>query len=102
MSNPTIQEVDDGVIFVTKIVPGSSRTAVSGWLDGILKIKVAAPRERQKANQCLLEFLAKQLGVKKSAINIISGKNNPVKHVHVLGISVDMLLRKLNLNKPRS
>lgn len=102
MTNPTIQEVDDGVIFVTKIVPGSSRTAVSGWLHGILKIKVAAPREKQKANQCLIEFLAKNLGVKKNAIDISRGKNSPVKHVHVLGISTDMLLRKLNLNKPRS
>jgi uncharacterized protein (TIGR00251 family) len=102
MTNSTIQEVDDGVIFVTKIVPGSSKTAVSGWLEGMLKIKVAAHPQKQKANQCLIEFLAKKLSVKKNAVDIRRGRNNPIKHVHVSGISADVLLEKLNLTKPRS
>ena len=55
--------------------------------------------ERGKANQCLLKFLAKQLGVKKNAVSIISGKTSPVKHVQVSGISTDTLLNKLGLNK---
>jgi uncharacterized protein (TIGR00251 family) len=99
MADLTIENIEGGVVFLTKIVPGSSRTYVCGLLDGMLKIKISAPPEKGKANQRLLEFLAKQLGVKKSAISIISGQTNPIKQVQVLGVSVDNLIEKLNLNK---
>lgn len=99
MSELAIQEANEGVIFMAKIVPGSSRTAISGLLDRMLKIKVAAPAEKGKANRCLREFLAKQLGVRENAVTIVSGKNSPVKHIHVLGISAGTLSRRLNLDK---
>jgi uncharacterized protein (TIGR00251 family) len=98
MANLTIQETDDGVVFAARIVPGSSRTAVCGLFDGMLKIKVSAPPEKGKANRCLVEFLAKQLGVKKNAIHLVSGQTNRVKRLQVSGISSAMLLKKLNLN----
>ncbi|MHC4595091.1 MAG: DUF167 domain-containing protein [Planctomycetota bacterium] len=100
MSNLTVQEADESVVFVVKVVPGSSGTTrICGLLDGTLKVKVSAAPEKGKANQCLLKFLAKQLGVKKNAVSIISGKNSPVKRVQASSISVDTLLDKLNLNK---
>lgn len=99
MADLTIENIEGGVVFLTKIVPGSSRTRVCGLLDGMLKIKISAQPERGKANRCLLEFLAEQLGVKKSAISIISGQTNPIKQVQALGISADALIEKLNLNK---
>ena len=95
MASLTIQEVDGGVVFAAKIVPGSSKTAISGVLDGMVKIRISAAPEKGKANQCLVNFLAKQLGVKKKAISIISGQTNPVKHMQVLGISAEMLLKGL-------
>ena len=99
MNNLKIQEVNDGVVFAAKITPGSNRTAVAGLFDEMLKIKVSAIPQKGKANKCLLEFLAKQLGVKKKAVSIISGQTNPIKHIQVLGISAETLLKKLNLNK---
>ena len=90
-----IREIDGGVVFFAKIVPGSSKTAVCGLFDRMVKIKVSAAPEKGKANQCLVEFLAKQLDVKKNAVNIISGQTNPVKQVQVLGISAETLLKRL-------
>lgn len=99
MANLTVQQVDEGTVFVAKIVPGASGpTRICGLLDGMLKIKVSAPPKKQKANQCLLKFLAEELGVKKNAVRIIRGQTSPVKRVQVSGISADMLLKKLNLN----
>ena len=93
-----VQENDQGVVFTAKIVPGSSGpTRISGLLDGMLKVKVSAPPEKGKANQCLLKFLAKELGVKKKDVSILSGKTNPVKQIRILGISGQTLLKKLNL-----
>ena len=91
-----IQELDDGAVFTAKIVPGSSgQTRICGLLGGMLKVKVSAPPEKGKANQCLLKFLARKLGVKNSAVSIISGTASPVKRVQVLGISTEALLKKL-------
>jgi hypothetical protein len=99
MSNFTVKEIDNGVVFAVKVVPGSSRTAVCGLLEEMVKIKVSAAPEKGKANKCLIDFLAKQLSVKKNAVKIVSGKNSPVKSVQVSGISVEQLSDKLNLNK---
>jgi uncharacterized protein (TIGR00251 family) len=99
MSALAIQKVDDGVVLTVKIVPGgSSPTRIYGLLGEMLKIKVASPPEKGKANLCLIDFLAKQLGVKKNAVSIISGKTNPIKSVQILGMSPETLLRKLNLS----
>jgi len=99
MANPAIREVDGGVVFSVKIVPGSSKTSVCGLLDGMVKIKISAPPEKGKANQSLIEFLAKKLGVKRKDVHIISGQTNPVKSMEISGISAEMLTTRLGLDK---
>ena len=86
-------------MFTAKVVPGSSRTAVAGVLGDMVKVRVAAAPEKGKANQCLVAFLAKQLGVKKGAVEIVSGQTQPIKLVRVTGISAAELLEKLGLNE---
>ena len=87
-----VEQLDDGVVFMVKVVPGSSKTACGEALDGMLKIKVAAAAEKGKANLCLIDFLAKLTGAKKNAISIVSGKSNPVKRIQIDGVSMDKLL----------
>ncbi|MEN6576518.1 MAG: DUF167 domain-containing protein [Phycisphaerales bacterium] len=99
MSALLIQEDAGGVVFTVKVVPGSSRTMVSGVLDSMVKIKVAAPPEKGKANECLIAFLAKQLGVRKNAIDILAGQTNPVKQVCVAGLSAATLRERLGLKQ---
>lgn len=97
MTKPTIHEDAGGVVFTAKIVPGSSRTTVAGVLDDMVKIRVAAPPEKGKANQCLVAYLAGALGVKKNQVDILAGQTHPVKQVRVTGISATTLLEKLGL-----
>ena len=85
-------------MFGAKVVPGSSKTAISGVLNGMLKVKVSAPPEKGKANQALIEFLVKNLGVPKKAVAIVSGQSSPIKQVEVLGIAEDVLRSKLDFN----
>lgn len=100
MASLTVQQCNEGVVFVAKVVPGSSGpTRICGLLDGMLKVKVSAAPERGKANECLLKFLAGLLGVKKNALGIVSGQTHPVKRVQVSGMSAEMLLKKLNLTE---
>ena len=99
MTKPTIQESSGGVIFTAKVVPGSSRTIVAGVLEDMVKVRVAAAPEKGKANQCLVTFLANQLGVRKGDVEIVAGQTRPVKQVWVAGISAAELLEKLGLNE---
>jgi len=93
VKNVNVEQLDEGVGFLVKVVPGSSRTACCETLDGMLKIKVAAVAEKGKANQCLIDFLAKKTGVKKRAVSVVSGKSNPVKRIQISGIGVEEFLK---------
>jgi uncharacterized protein (TIGR00251 family) len=100
MSKPAIQASADGVTFSAKVVPGSRRTTVAGVLEDMVKIRVAAAPEKGKANQCLVAFLARQLRVKKNAVEIVAGHGSPIKQVRVAGISAAQLLDRLGLGGP--
>jgi hypothetical protein len=96
MEQLKIQQSANAVIFSVKVVPRSSKTAVTGILGGMLKIKLAAAPEKGKANESLVEFLADTLGVKKNAVTITSGHTSPVKTIQITGTSTESVLDKLN------
>jgi uncharacterized protein (TIGR00251 family) len=67
-----------------KVNPKSSRNQVLGKMeDGTLRIKVAAPPEKGKANAELCRFLAEQLGVPKGNVSVESGHTSHLKRVSV-------------------
>ena len=94
MCDLDIKQTETGIVFKVKIVPGSSKTAIAGHLDRMLKIKIAAPPEKGKANNCLIDFLASRLNVKKNAVTIISGHTNPIKQIRISGVSVENVSTK--------
>ena len=49
----------------------------------MLKVKVAAPAEKGKANEALVKFLAERLGLKAKDISVVSGQTNPVKRIEI-------------------
>ncbi|MBN1126965.1 MAG: YggU family protein [Sedimentisphaerales bacterium] len=87
MECASAQPSGDTFLLNVKVVPGSSKTAIVGFLNGMLKIKVATPPEKGKANQTLIAFLSKQLGIRKKDITIISGQTSPVKQLAIRGRS---------------
>ena len=56
-----------------KVVPGSSRDQIAGWLGDALKIKVTAPPERGKANEAVIAIVAERLGLPASDLEIVAG-----------------------------
>ena len=67
-----------------KVSAGASKTeCIEKMSDGTLKMRVAAVREDGKANKELLRYLAKEFGVKKSQVVIISGEMNERKVVGI-------------------
>jgi uncharacterized protein (TIGR00251 family) len=78
----------NSILLPVKIVPGASRTRYLGEWEGRARISVAAPPERGKANKAVTEFLAKQLGLKRAAVTIVSGHGSPTKMIRIEGTTV--------------
>lgn len=83
-----------GYLLRLTVVPGASRTEVVGLQGDRLKVRVAAPPEKGAANQELLAFLARRLGVPKKSLRLL-GARSRAKVVEVLDLSPD-LDRRLN------
>lgn len=65
-----------------KVIPRSPKTEIVGTMsDGTLKIRIAAPPEKGKANDELVRFLAGHYKVKK--VEIISGHTASLKTVRL-------------------
>lgn len=74
----------EGVVLLpVRVQPGAARTALRGELDGRLRVAVAAPPEKGKANKALLRALARWLGVSRSAVEVRSGHTHRNKVVAV-------------------
>ena len=86
----------NGVILRLHIQPGAKKTEVAGEHGEALKIRLSAPPIDGKANACLIEFLAKQLGVAKSAVELLSGDTSRAKRVRVDGVTIDAVTAKLS------
>jgi len=69
-----VRAVEGGCELDLRIIPGASRDAVVGELDGALKLRISAPPVEGAANDRLVRFLAKQvLGVPRSAVTVRRG-----------------------------
>ncbi|WP_436698440.1 DUF167 domain-containing protein [Nocardioides sp. BYT-33-1] len=70
-----------------RVQPGASRTGVAGptGVDGAeLKVRLASPPVDGRANDELVRWLAKQLGVPRSAVVLVRGQASRSKVVRVV------------------
>ncbi len=87
-----LHQMPDGVRLTVKVVAGASRDRIVGELGGALKVTLAAPAERGRANKALLGLLAEALQVRPSQIRVESGASSPRKVVHIDGATVQQVL----------
>jgi len=69
-----------------KVVPGSSRDKIVGWLGDALKIKVTAPPEKGRANKAVVDLLSLKLGISTDDIEVVSGHSSPSKVIAITGM----------------
>lgn len=79
------------------VVPNASRSEIVGWHGDALKIRIAAPPVDGKANKELVRYLAKQLDLSSSEIELVSGHMNRKKCLR-LPLSNDELFLRLKLS----
>lgn len=77
----------DGIVLTLHIQPGAKKTEVAGRHGDALKIRLAAPPVDGKANEALIAFLAKALGVPKANVELVAGQTSRAKRLRVAGVA---------------
>lgn len=90
-----LSEKDQDIVLRLHAQPGAKRTSVVGLYGDKLKIAVATPPVDGKANQAIIAFLAKTLGISKSKLTLISGETSREKRIRIQGITANECVTKL-------
>jgi uncharacterized protein (TIGR00251 family) len=85
-----------GVVIQVKARPSARRNAFAGLHDGALRIDVTAAPEKGKANDAIIALLAKNFGVAKSSIDLISSPANPQKKFLLAGLDLAAAEKRLS------
>ena len=76
-------------LFAVKVRPSAKKTQLKEVLsDGTYKIDSAAPAKDGKANAELVRFLAEELGLPKTNVQIVTGKTSKRKEVKITPKSI--------------
>jgi hypothetical protein len=78
-----------------KVKPGAVRDEVVGLAGDVLRVRVAAPPVKGRANAALVALLARTLGVDRGSIAILRGATGRTKVVAVQGLGLEEALRSL-------
>jgi len=79
-----------------KVVPGSTREGVAGWLGDALKVRVRAPAEAGRANAAVVRVVAEALGLPADAVRIASGTSSPRKTLEIDDLDLETLRARVD------
>ena len=89
---------DGAILLPVKVVPGARRTQCVGVLGDRLKIAVLSPPERGKANAELVEFVAKEIGVRRGDVTVHRGHASPRKTLRIENSTIEQVRRALKIS----
>ena len=84
-----MREHPDGCSLAVRVQPGARKTAITGvYGEGVrphLSIAIQAPPVEGRANEVLVAYLSKLLGVPRSRISIVHGEHDRFKLLVING-----------------
>jgi uncharacterized protein (TIGR00251 family) len=78
-----------------KVQPNAKRNEVVRFQNEVLHIKIAAPPVKGRANNELIGFLIKQLGISKNSITLEKGHTSRNKVISVTGLDRNEVIKRL-------
>jgi len=70
-----------------RVTPRASTNAATGYVDGLLTIRLTAPPVEGAANEACCAFVAGLLGVGKSQVSVSGGAHNRNKVLAIRGLT---------------
>ena len=97
-----LREAEGGITLRVRVQPRASRDALGGEREGALVVRLTAPPVDGAANEGLVRFLGKVLGVAPSALRVVTGATARRKVVAVRGLDAATVRARLVLASPRA
>lgn len=69
-----------------RVTPGARESAITGWQDATLRMKVREKAEKGRANDAVARLLAKALGVPPSSVTLKRGAASREKQFEIDGL----------------
>jgi uncharacterized protein (TIGR00251 family) len=93
-----VNQKGDSTVLSCRVQPNSSKEGIGEIKNDALVIRLNAPAVEGKANDALIKFLSKRLGIAKSRISIIQGERNRNKLVSVQRVSPEEIAEDFGIN----
>jgi uncharacterized protein (TIGR00251 family) len=82
-SLPCLSVHGDRALLQLNVIPNARRTEIDGLHDGALRLRLAAPPIDGRANEALVAWLARSLGVRKRDVEVLRGEASRRKQVAI-------------------
>lgn len=92
-AHPELSEGREGTLLAVHVQPGAGRTEVVGRHGDALKIRVAAPPNGNRANDAVVELVAKEFALGKDAVSVTSGASSRQKRLRLGGLDLKAAAR---------
>jgi uncharacterized protein len=86
---------DGALLLKVAARPGASRSELTGLAGDAVRVALAAPPEKGKANRELVRVLAKALGVRRPQVTLVTGATSRDKTMRVEGLDEGDLRARL-------
>jgi len=96
VGNSMVTGTDAGTYLVVYVQPGAKRSGVIGEHDGALKLRVASPPEKGKANEAVIETIAEYLGVRPRDIELVAGMTSRRKTLLIQPLTADQVMDRIS------
>ncbi len=85
----------EGTILPLRAHAGARRSEIHRTQDGQFKVSVTQAPEKGKANKAIVALLSRELSLKKSQFQLLTGETSPQKRFLVRGVGHDELAARL-------
>jgi uncharacterized protein len=93
---PAATAAKQGVLLRVSVQPRADRPGIQGLRHGDLRVRLASPPEKGRANQELIAHLSAFFHVRKSDIHIVSGAASRKKKALLTGIALADVQQRLD------
>ncbi len=78
-----------------RVQPRAPRDEIVGWQANTLRLRVSAPPLEGRANDAVVQLIARGAGVARGAVSVVAGARGRDKLVRVEGVTPDALRARL-------
>jgi uncharacterized protein YggU (UPF0235/DUF167 family) len=91
-----LEKHPEGVVLPVRAHAGARRNELRLAEDGRLRASVTQAPEKGKANKAIIELLSRELGLKRSQIELVAGETAQQKRFLLRDVSAEEVARKLD------